>query len=55
MKKKDRDKRVIKKWRSITLLNKDLKLISKALETQLKEILSDFISFNQTVYAKKDK
>ena len=50
--KNDRDKRYIKNWRPISLLNKDLKLISKALATQLKGILPDLISSNQTAYVK---
>ena len=42
--KKDRDKRFIKNWRPISLLNVDSKLISKALSEKLKEVLQDLIS-----------
>ena len=50
--KKDRDKSFFKNWRLISLLNTDLKLIPKTLTTQLKDILSDLISSNQTTYVK---
>ena len=39
--KKDRDKWLIKKWRPISLLNIDTKLIVKVLATRLKRILNN--------------
>ena len=36
----------------MSLLNTDIKLISKALATRLKDILSDLISSNQTGHMK---
>ena len=47
---KDRDKRLIKNWRPISLLNTDLKLITKVLATRLKKNLPALISPNQTAY-----
>ena len=52
MKKKDRDKRFIKNWRPISLLNVDLKIISKALSEKLEEVLPDLISSQQRAYVK---
>ena len=52
MKKKDRDKRFIKNWRPVSLLNVDLKIISKALSEKLKEVLPDLISSQQRAYVK---
>ena len=42
--KKDRDRRFIQNWRPVSLLNIDLKVISKALSENLKKVLLDFIS-----------
>ena len=49
---KDRDKRFIKNWGPISLLNVDLKIISKALSEKLKKVLPDLISSQQTAYVK---
>ena len=50
--KKERDKRFIKNWRPISLLNVDYKIIAKALATRLKETLPKLISFQQTAYVR---
>ena len=50
--KKDRDKRYIKNWRPISLLNVDIKILSKALAKRLKEVLPCLISAQQTAYVK---
>ena len=50
--KKDRDKRYIKNWRPISLLNVDTKIISKALSEKMKEVLPSLISYEQTAYIK---
>ena len=42
----------MKSWRTISLLNVDSKIISKALSEKLKEVLLDLISSRQTAYAK---
>ena len=49
-KKKDRDKRHIKNWRPISLLNVDTKIISKTLASKLKQVLPTLISSQQTAY-----
>ena len=48
--KKGRDKRYIKNWRPISLLNIDAKVISKILATRLKKVISKLISSDQTAY-----
>ena len=48
--KKDKDKRFIKNWRPISLLNVDYKIISKALASRLKKKLPNLISPQQTAY-----
>ena len=50
--KKGRDKRYIQNWRPISLLNVDVKLISKALAERLKNVLPEIISSNQNPYVK---
>ena len=50
--KKGRDKRFIKNWRSISLLNLDTKLISKVFSELIKNVLPSIISENQTTYIK---
>ena len=48
--KKDRDKRSIKNWRPISLLNVDMKLISKVLASRLKSVISYIVNGNQVAY-----
>ena len=45
--KKERDKRLIKTWRPISLMNVDAKIASKALATRIKNVLSTAIKSNQ--------
>ena len=51
--KKDKDRRLIQNWRLISLLNVDLKILSKALADRIKKYLPFFISSNQTAYVKE--
>ena len=48
--KKDKDKRLIKNWRPIPLLNVDTKWVSKVLAKRLKTAVPSLISSNQTAY-----
>ena len=50
--KKDKDKRFIKNWRLISLLNADMKIINKVLSTRIKNVPPFLISSNQTAYVK---
>ena len=50
--KKGRDKGHIQNWRLISLLNVDVKLISKDLAERLKNVLLKIISTNQNAYVK---
>ena len=52
MRKKDRDKRYIKNWRPISLLNIDTKVLFKAISNKLKTILPTLISSQETAYVK---
>ena len=48
--KKDKDKRFIKNWRPISLLNVDYKIISKVVASRVKKVLPNLISLQQTAY-----
>ena len=50
LEKKDKDKRLIKNWRPISLLNVDGKIISKVLATRLKKVISFLVTSDQTAY-----
>ena len=52
-KKRSWQKALLKNWRPISLLNVDLKIISKALATRLKTVLPSITSLEQTAYIEK--
>ena len=45
-----KDKRFIKNWRPISLLNVDIKIASEALAMSLKKVISKLIAYDQTAY-----
>ena len=48
--KKGKDKRLIKNWRPISLLNIDTKILSKVLATRIKSVIKSVIQPDQTAY-----
>ena len=50
--KKDKDKLRVPNWRPISLLNVDLKIVSKALAKRIKDVLPSIIGSEQTAYVK---
>ena len=52
LEKKGKDKRLIKNWRPISLINVDTKIASKALAKRLENILPDLTHYNQNAYVK---
>ena len=52
MKKKGKDKRLIKNWRPISLINVDTKIISKVLANRLEKVLPNLIHSNQNAFVK---
>ena len=49
--KKGKDKRCIKNWRSISLMNVDTKIASKPNALRLKKVIPKLIQCDQTAYA----
>ena len=47
---KDKDKRYIKNWRPISLINVDAKIASKALAARVEKVLASIIKSDQTAY-----
>ena len=50
LRKKGKDKRLIKNWRPISLLNTDTKILSKVLATRIKSVIKSVIQPDQTAY-----
>ena len=50
--KKDKNKRFIKNWRPISLINVDTKIASKVLALRMQNVLISIISHDQTAYVK---
>ena len=50
--KKDRDSRLIKNWRPISLMNVDAKIASKALAMRVNETIYKLVYTDQTAYVK---
>ena len=50
--KRGKDKRFIKNWRPIALLNVDVKITSTVLAVRLKKVINKLIAYDQTVYVK---
>ena len=47
---KDKEKKLIRNWRFISLLNADTKLVLKVLAERLKKVLPSLISKKETAY-----
>ena len=50
--KKGKDKRYLKNWRPISLIDVDTKVASKYLASRVKKVLSSLIHSDQTAYMK---
>ena len=48
--KKDKDKRFLKNWRPISLINVDAKIASKAIALRIKKVIGKLIHWDQTAY-----
>ena len=50
--KKDKDKRLLKNWRPISLINMDVKIVSKAMAMRLESILPFLVHHSQNAFIK---
>ena len=50
--KKDRDQRLVKNWRPISLINVDCKIASKALASRQKKVVPQITHYDQTAMYK---
>ena len=50
--KKDKDKRLIKSWRPISLINVDAKIASETNTARMKNVLSNIVKYDQTTHVK---
>ena len=50
--KKGRDRRLVKNWRPISLMNVDTKIASKVLALRMKKVIPNLINYDQTAYVK---
>jgi hypothetical protein len=50
--KHNKDKRYLKNWRPISLLNVDYKILAKVLASRLQNVISGIVNENQTGYIK---
>ena len=50
--KKGEDKRFMKNWQPISLINVDTKIASKALAARMENVLTSIVHCNQTAYVK---
>ena len=51
--KKDKDKRFLKNWRPISLINVDAKIASKAIALRMKKVIGNLVHCDQTAYVCK--
>ena len=47
-----RDKRLVKNWRPISLINVSTKIASKALALRMRKVIPSIINYDQTAYVK---
>ena len=55
LEKKNREKRFVKNWRPVSLLNVDTKILFKSLAEKMKDAFPELTYSNQTAYVKIEK